>query len=523
MAEAKTDTDARAPLRDNGRMTTFLGVDVGTQGLKAILLDPVDGPVATASQSLETLPGLAPGFSEQRPEDWIDALRRAIADLHVSAPRAMAKLRAIGVSGQQHGLVALDAWERVIRPAMLWNDVRCAVECDEIIAAVGGTESCFRRTGLAALPPGFTAGKIRWLWRHEPENYARLEHVLLPHDYVNLWLCGERSAEAGDASGTGLLDVRRRDYDDALCEATAPDLRSRLSPIRAPGGAAGRLRDEVADELHLPRGTIVALGGGDNMMAAIGAGAVESGTAVMSLGTSGTIFAFADRPICDPGGEIAPFCDSAGGWLPLGCTMNATVATETTRALFGLQLPAFEAAVAAALPGSGGVTCLPFFTGERSPNLPHATGSFVGITPRNATPGNLARAAMEGATFALARLLDRLATLGLPLRELRLTGGGSRSPSWRAIVAAACGLPVTEGVHPDAAALGAAIQAAWTWRREVGETDLLIADCRRSFDLDRTLTRVEPDPDARAAYGAVRAGWNRALDALTPTYTPTLP
>ncbi len=503
-------------------MTAFLGLDIGTQGVKVLLLDPERGPLDVAARPLTTLEGLPQGHSEQHPADWIDAVRGALADLRARAPADFRRIAAIGVSGQQHGLVALDAGHDVIRPAMLWNDVRCAAECREIVASLGGAAGMFASTGLASLPPGFTAGKLRWLFRHEPASFARLRHVLLPHDYVDLWLTGRLTAEAGDASGTGMLDVRARRYHDAACEAVAPGARGLLAPLCGAGDAIGTLRDELACELDLPHGVLVAAGGGDNMMAAIGAGAVEPGVAAMSLGTSGTIFAFADQPICDSDGEIAPFCDSTGHWLPLGCTMNATVATEAARALFGRDLGVFETEVARVPVGCDGVACVPFFTGERSPDLPTATASFHGLGPRNTTAAHLERAAMEGATFALARLLDRLRDLGMVTRELRLTGGGSRSATWRRIVAAACDATVRVGIHPDAAALGAAIQAGWTWRRDRGEHALTLAAHRRSLKLDDALGELVPSPDEVEAYCGIRAHWQHVVDAVTTTFPETL-
>ncbi|MGA1607111.1 MAG: xylulokinase [Planctomycetota bacterium] len=497
-------------------MPTLLGLDVGTQGLKAVLFEPGRGVVAKASVPLRTLGGLPPGYSEQHPADWLAAAREALGRLR--AEPGFADVCAIGVSGQQHGLVALDAAGDVLRPAILWNDVRCAVECREILDAVGGTAAAHRDFGLAALPPGFTAGKLRWVFRHEPAVFAQTKRVLLPHDYLNLWLTGRAAAEAGDASGTGWLDVRNRRYAEPLVGATAPGTADLLAPLLAPGEACGTLRPELAAELGLDKGVLVAAGAGAHKAAALGAGAVAPGIAVLSLGTSGTVFAHADAPVCDPDGEIAPFCDSAGGWLPLGCTMNATVATEAVRSLSGMELDAFEAAVAGVAPGADGVLCVPFFTGERSPDLPTATGSFLGLRPNTMTQAHLARAAMEGATLALGRLLDRLRALDVRIDELRLTGGGSHSPTWQRIVAAVGGVPVRAGVDADAAAVGAAVQALWTWRRDQGEANLTIQACRDELHLDRNLADVEATQEDRDRYAEVRAAYDRTVDALIPTY-----
>jgi xylulokinase len=501
-------------------MPHFLGLDVGTQGLKAVLFAPEQGVVAKASVPLRTIDGLPPGHSEQHPADWIAAAREALGALRREP--GFAGIRAIAVSGQQHGLVALDGEDSVIRPAILWNDVRCALECREILEAVGGSAAAYRDFGIAALPPGFTAGKLRWMFRHEPEAFARTRRVLLPHDYLNLWLTGRAAAEAGDASGTGWLDVRRRSYATPLVEATAPGTADMLPPLLEPGEAVGTLRPALAAELGLGADVLVATGAGDNMAAALGAGAVEPGIAVLSLGTSGTVFAHADAPICDEAGEIAPFCGSAGGWLPLGCTMNATVATETVRGLFGLALPEFEAAVAGVPAGADGVLCVPFFTGERSPDLPTATASFLGLRPGTTTAAHLARAAMEGATLALGRLLDRLRGLGVRVEELRLTGGGSHSPTWQRIVAAIGGVPVRAGVDADAAAIGAAVQAVWTWRRADGDRDLELAACRAALHMDSGLVDVTASGEEVERYADVRNRFDSAIEALRPTFPTSL-
>jgi len=319
-------------------VSLYLGLDVGTQSVKAILLDPERGIVATGHAPLAMIPSLPPGHSEQHPSDWLRgcglATRQALSTLPGAAPR----VRALAVSGQQHGLVALDAERRVLRPAKLWNDVSSAAECEALTRELGGTKKLFALTGNR-MAPGFTGGKVRWLRVHEPQNFARLQLVLLPHEYVNLWLTGTATCEAGDASGTGWFDVRARAPSTAVCDAIAPGLSRMLPRLLAPGEPAGRLEAAAAQALGLPPGLLVGSGSGDNMMAAIGAGAVAPGTLVMSLGTSGTVFACADRPVCDEGGEIAAFCDATGQWLPLGCTMNATVSTELTRRLLDLSVP----------------------------------------------------------------------------------------------------------------------------------------------------------------------------------------
>ncbi len=495
-------------------MPTYLGFDVGTQSVKALLLDDERGVVGVAAHALQVIAGLPPGHSEQHPRDWIEGMTRAARALAAAHPAAYGAIQGVGVSGQQHGFVPLDDKREVIRPAKLWNDTSSAEQCAAIVRQLGGHDRLFALTGNH-LPPGFTAGKIRWLREREPQHFARLRHVLLPHDFVNHWLTGELTCEAGDASGTGVFDVRARRFAGEAVRAVAPGLEGMLPRLLAPAEPAGALRAIAARELGLTERTLVSHGGGDNMMAAIGAGAVEPGIAVMSLGTSGTVFACADQPVCDPRGEIAAFCDSTGRWLPLGCTMNATVSTELTRALLSLSLQELEEAAARAPAGAAGVLCLPFFTGERTPDLPDGTGAFLGLTPHNMTRDHLARAAMEGATFALAALLDRLVELGLPLRTLRLTGGGSKSPLWCRIVAAATGHAVDTGVHADAAALGAAVHACWTHRRQQ-QRGIGIAEVLRSLRVIAPGEVIAPDPTLTLTYRARRQVYAETVAALTP-------
>ena len=497
-------------------MTLYLGIDLGTQSLKAVLLDPQRGVLADAAAPLRMLPGLAAGHAEQDPAEWLAALRVAVPAVLAQVPGAKERVRALGVSGQQHGFVPLDQARQVIRPAKLWNDVSSAPQCAALTQEFGGRQRLFERLGNQ-IAPGFTAGKIRWLAEQEPRNFARLAHVLLPHDYLNLHLTGELCCEAGDASGTALFDVRQRRFAASVCTAVAPGLPRMLPPLRAPGEPAGRLTPAAAAELGLPVGVLVSHGSGDNMMAAIGAGAVRSGIAVLSLGTSGTVFACAEQPVCDPQGEIAAFCDASGRWLPLGCTMNATVSSEVARKLLGLDLAEFESLIAATPPGAEGVLCLPFFTGERSPDLPLAKGAFLGLTPHNARPPALARAAVEGATYALARLFDRLQALGLAVHEVRLTGGGSQSRTWQQICAAVLGRPVVTGISADAAALGAAIHACWTQRRQ-HEPGLTLERCARELDLERGLHVLAPDPQWLGIYALRRQAYAKAVAALTPVF-----
>jgi xylulokinase len=440
-------------------MALFIGIDSGTQSVKALVLDKDRGRiVARASAPHALISGLPPRHMEQHPQGWAAALDRVILKVTRSINRA--RVRGIGVSGQQHGFVPLDAGGEVIRPAKLWCDTSTVRESDWLNAHLGGRAEVIRLTGLPFLP-GYTAPKILWLKRHEPRNYRRLRQVLLPHDYLNWHLTGRYSMEYGDASGTALLDVRRRRWSSEATGAIDRNLRDWLPEPGDSAQPAGMLRAALARRYRLPLDTVVSAGGGDNMMAAIGTGNVRAGVVTLSLGTSGTIFAYSARPVIDRKGEIAAFCDSTGGWLPLVCTMNVTLVTEQFRRLFGWTHGEFDKAVAAAPAGAGGMTIKPYFVGERTPDLPLARGSIDGLTLQCLTAPNIARAALEGVTAGLRYGLGCLQKQGLKPREIRLTGGAARSPVWRQIIADAFGVPVVKISEDECAALGAALQAAW--------------------------------------------------------------
>lgn len=437
----------------------FLGIDCGTQSTKALLLDATDGStvaVRSASHELDSRPD---GTSEQDPAGWVRALVDAVrAVLDAGTP---GELRGIAVSGQQHGLVVLDAEDRVVRPAKLWNDTTTVAECDALTDALGGLDRLIALTGNRFLP-SYTAPKLLWLRRHEPDAYARAERFCLPHDYLNLWLTGAFATEPGDASGTAYVDVRERRYADPVLAAIDPDRtwsRS-LPPIGDSLSTIGRLRTEAAEALGLPAGTPVIAGGGDNMCAALGVGAVTPGPVVMSLGTSGTAFGRSDAPAIDPLGEVSAFCDSAGGWLPLACTLNCTAVVDWARTLGGDGSLSVDQALAASVPGAGGLTLLPYLAGERTPDLPRATGTLLGLRADHG-PADLIRAAVEGVTIGLALALEALGRTGVRAERLVLVGGGANSDAWGQLVADLTELEVERPASTEAAAAGAAAQARW--------------------------------------------------------------
>lgn len=436
-----------------------LGIDCGTQSLKTVALDGNSGKIiVSASKAYGLVEGLPTGHLEQDPAIWWAALdetvRRVLSDL---GPRKV-EIAGIGVSGQQHGFVPLDAGHQVIRPAKLWCDTSTSAQCDEIHAKLGGREAAIALAGNDILP-GFTASKILWLKQNEPAHFAKLAHVALPHDFLNLRLTGTLRMEFGDASGTALFNVRSRSWSKQVCEAIDENLLAKLPPVGSSTEPTGKLLPALASAWGLSSDVVISAGGGDNMMAALGTGNNRPGTVTASLGTSGTIFACASRPVIDPRGEIAAFCDSADHWMPLLCTMNVTVATEAFRHLFGWDHERMDREISAVPPGADGLLFLPYLQGERTPNLPDACGVLHGMKSSNLTPAHMARAAMEGVTLGMAYGLRRMESLGLHVSEIRLTGGGGKSPVWRQILADVFGHPVVTMQSAEGAALGSAIQA----------------------------------------------------------------
>jgi xylulokinase len=481
----------------------FVGVDSGTQGTKTVVVDDEGRVRGDASASYGLIMGLPRGHMEQHPETWVEAMKQTIRVALKDADVDPGKVHAIGVSGQQHGFVPLDGDGAVIRPAKLWNDTSTARECGELTEALGGVEEAIRLTGNS-IPPGYTAGKILWLRRHEPDNYARLRHVLLPHDYLNYVLTGEAAMEYGDASGTALMDVRRRVWCRDVIDAIDPELIDWLPELRPSDQPAGTVMQGVAYELGLGGDVLVSAGGGDNMLGAIGTGNTSPGKVTVSLGTSGTVYAYSETPVVDPGGEVAAFCDSTNGWLPLVCTMNVTVATELVRGMLGLSHSEMEKAIAGVQPGSGGLVLLPYLTGERVPNVPDGRGVLYGLTPSTFDAGHMARSAMEGATMGLNYGLNRMRMLGIQPTEIRLTGGGARNRAWRRIAADVFGTEIVTLREEEGAAYGAALQAMWTHRLQQGERVSMSEITDNLVEVDET-SRVKPIEDNVETYNKLQS------------------
>ncbi|WP_020683192.1 xylulokinase [Marinobacterium rhizophilum] len=492
----------------------YLGVDCGTQGTKVVILDPDLGALRGEGYATHELISEANGRREQEPSWWVDAFRRAYRMALAQAGIDSRAIRAVGVSGQQHGLVALDSAGQVIRPAKLWCDTETAPQNAELLERLGGEQGSMEQLGLV-LATGYTLSKLLWLKQNESENFDRIAHILLPHDYLNYWLSGEIATECGDASGTGYFDIRSRKWAPqvlGLVDSTGR-LENALPPLLEAQQAVGRVRPEIARELGLGNDVLVASGGGDNMMGAIGTGNIRDGVVTLSLGTSGTLYACSDRAPQQLHPQLAPFCSSSGGWLGLICTLNLTGAANAVREMFGLDLAQFNAEAARAPIGAGGITMLPFLSGERVPALPEATGSLLGLNMQNLSAANFCRAVLEGTTFGLRYGLDLLRNAGIESRDIRLIGGGAKSPLWRQMVADVMNARVLCPEIGEAAALGGAIQAAWCDLNRAGQNTSLESLCDRFVAFDDA-GAVEPVAKDVQAYEAAYNIYRRHLQAL---------
>ena len=366
----------------------------------------------------------------------------------------------VAVAAQQHGLVVLDGHGEVLRPAKLWNDTESAEDADRLVALLGATEWS---EACGSVPvPAFTIAKLSWLRRCEPDTFARIGHLLLPHDWLTYRLTGRFITDRGDASGTGYWSPRGDRYRIDLLELidSDKDWSSALPTVLGPWDQAGSLTAEAAAALGLPVGTPVAAGTGDNMAGALGTG-LRPGEAAVSIGTSGTVFAQSERPVQDPTGAIAGFADASGRYLPLVCTLNATLVTAAIGRLLSVDHSGLDDLALAAPSGSDGLVLVPYLVGERTPNRPDATGTLRGIRS-DVSRELLARAAFEGVVCSLLDGLDALEAAGVPTRigRLVLLGGGARSSAYRQILATLAGRPVTVPHEHEIVTAGAAVQAA---------------------------------------------------------------
>ena len=458
------------------------GVDTSTQSCKVLVCDAETGEVVRTGR------GTHPDATEVDPAHWWRAFEQA------TSGGLLDGVSAIAVGGQQHGMVLLDDADDVVRPALLWNDTRSADTARDLVDELGGARAWADAVGVVPLA-AITAAKVRWVRDHEPASMERAARVVLPHD----WLTGqvlraeggfeEWTTDAGDASGTGYFSAATREYrPDLLRLAAGRDLA--VPRVAAPAEVVGRTRSGMA----------VAPGTGDNMGAALGLG-LHPGDVVVSLGTSGTAFARHDRPTADARGFVQSFADAEAGFLPLVCTLNAARVLSAGAAMLGVGLAELDRLALAAEAGAGGLTLLPFLDGERTPNLPTASGSLHGITRANATPENLARAVVEGMLLGLASAVDAVRGAGCPVDRVLLIGGAAASASVRRLAPDLFGAPVAVPAPGEYVAVGAARQAAWAHGGGAAAPTWDVA-------VDATVDPVAPHRGAevRDRYAAVLAG-----------------
>ncbi|MEV0262021.1 xylulokinase [Streptomyces sp. NPDC050617] len=423
-------------------MPTVAGVDSSTQSCKVVVCDADTGEVLHQGRASH------PDGTEVDPEAWWQALRTAGGDL-------LADVDAVAVAGQQHGLVALDGQGAPVRDALLWNDTRSAGAAADLVAELGGPERWAEAVGTVPLA-AITVAKLRWMAEHESALADRTAQVMLPHDWLTWRLRGgpgsgaEPVTDRGDASGTGYWSPAAGDYRRDLLSLAFGGRSPALPRVLAPYESAGRT----------PHGALVAPGTGDNMGAALGLG-IGPGDVVVSLGTSGTVFAVSEEPTVDPSGAVAGFADATGRFLPLVCTLNAARVLSSTARMIGTGLGDIDLLARTAEPGADGLVFLPYLGGERTPNLPDATGSLVGLRTDNMRPPQLARAAVEGMLCNMAEALDELRGRGVDARRVLLIGGAAKAPVVGEIAAEIFGAPVTVPEPEEYVALGAARQAAW--------------------------------------------------------------
>jgi xylulokinase len=490
-------------------MKTVMGIDMGTQSTKVVLYDFKNKIIAAEASSSHDIISRDDGTKEQKAEWWITALKKCLSEIDSGLKSTVI---GIGVSGQQHGFVPLDKNGNVLYNAKLWCDTSTVSECAQITEVFGGEEKLLLEVGNLMLP-GYTAPKILWLKNNKPEIYEKLSTILLPHDYLNFYLTGNRVMEYGDASGTGLLDIRKRKWSQTILKAidSGKDLLLTLPNLISSEQSAGNLKPDIAIELGLNSGIPVSSGGGDNMMGAIGTGTVKSGTLSMSLGTSGTLYGYSEQPIIDK--SLAAFCSSTNGWLPLLCTMNCTVSLELTKALFSIDFVELESLISNTPIGSNGLITLPFYNGERAPNLPNGKGCIMGLNMNNMQKNNILRSSMEAAILGMRFGLEAFEKVGFKPAEVRLTGGGTKSHTWRQIAADVLNLPVVIPKIQEAAAFGAALQALWVYDNSKDKQTTIreIVDQHVKLDEDK---KHYPHPESVKKYNDVYEEYLKYLNSV---------
>ncbi|TWT52289.1 Xylulose kinase [Thalassoglobus neptunius] len=502
-------------------MGVFLGIDIGTSGTKTLAIKE-DGTILASATAEYPLSSPHPGWSEQDPEDWWTASAETVRNVLAAGNISPADVKGIGLSGQMHGSVFLDADGKVIRPALLWNDQRTVAECEEIESRAGGRTALIEMVANPALT-GFTAPKILWLRNHEPHHYEKLRKVLLPKDYVRYRLTGEFASEVSDASGTLLLDVRRRQWSQELLTRLEIDP-AFLPEVYESEEVSGKLHAAASAALGLPEGVPVVGGGGDQAASAIGNGIVSRGVISATMGTSGVVFAHSDEVQIDAAGRIHTFCHAVHDkWHVMGCVLSAGGSLQWYRNQFALaevaaakgmgvdpyELLTAEAGQAPA--GSEGLFFLPYLTGERTPHAdPHARGTWVGMSLRH-QKAHFVRSVMEGATFAMRDCLELIREMNIPIEQIRVSGGGARSKFWRQLQADVYGQNVVTINAEEGPAFGVALLAA----AGTGAYSDVVEACEATI---RVETETETDAPAKASYNRAYPIYQKLYQSLKSDY-----
>jgi xylulokinase len=490
---------------------TFLGIDLGTSALKAVLVDDAQAVLAVSSAPLKTSSPLA-GWSEQAPRDWRAALETAVAQLRAAHPAALRDVRALGLSGQMHGAVLIDGAGEPIRPTILWNDGRATAECAALELAVSDLPKI---AGVKAMP-GFTAPKLLWLKAHEPEHFARIAKVILPKDFLRLWLTGETATDMSDAAGTLWLDEAARDWSAAILAACGLD-RSVMPVLKEGPEPTGKVRSAVLSAWGIDGPVVVVAGAGDAAAAAIGIGALEDGDAFISLGTSAQFFVTDDRYRPKPEALIHAFAHALPSrWFRMAAMLNGATCLDLAARLIGAgDIAALLDRIAAAYRGPSRILFLPYLSGERTPHDdPFARGVFAGLD-LDVGPLDLVQATLEGVAFSLLEARRSLEGAGVRLEQVSAVGGGARSGFWMQMVANVLGMPVVRYAASEA---GPAFGAARLARMALtGETPRDVCTKPPVHDVSK------PDPVLTAAYGERFESYARLYRGLRPLFRPLPP
>jgi xylulokinase len=479
----------------------YLGLDIGTSGVKAVLIDGSQKIVSSANSPLK-VSRPHPGWSEQDPDHWWKAVGHAIGAIRKARPKALAAVEGIGLSGQMHGATLLGGDDKVLRPAILWNDGRSGAECREIEAREPASRKIAGNIAMA----GFTAPKLVWVKKHEPKIFARVAKVLLPKDYVRLMLTGEYASDLSDSAGTLWLDVAKRQWSDALLAATDMS-RDQMPKLYEGTEATGRLRPELARKWGMPKQPVVAGGGGDNAASACGIGAVEPGGAFVSLGTSGVLFVSNDKFRPNTENAVHAFCHAVPGtWHQMGVILSATASLEWLAGNLGIPAPKLSAALGDKLQKPSSALFLPYLSGERTPaNDPNARGMFVGLG-HESDRRSLTHAVLDGVAFAFRDCLEALKAAGTEVKRATAVGGGSNSKLWLKIIATALDIDIDV---PAAGDFGGAFGAA-----RLGLIAATGTDFREVCMPPKMSATVQPEKAARPAYDCAYRRYTRLYPAF---------